>query len=284
MREDFSSNYLLSHDEPYEEQKRLNLQHKYIIDLALEGRLIYDASVSLPSGSSILDVGCGTGIWMLETAKNALPHQQWTFHGIDVSQTFFSLNINPPTNIIFTQTSILSLPRTWDNAFNFAHQRMMHAALSLNEWPLALREIHRVLKPGASIQLFEPLKPSGDTSAIERQAQIFNKMFRFAGMEPDAGLKLPQFLRDAGFVDVRCDTRMALLNRYPKPANDSLDVEPSFASLLLAAMKKTRPKAVEAGCVGSEAEFDELLTELDRNWNTTDRPMYGFFVVAPARK
>ena len=136
---------------------------------------------------------------MIDVAKTAPPNTRWIFYGIDVSWTQFSLSADLPTNIFFKQTSIISLPRSWDVSFDFDQLRMMHAALSDAEWPLALRETHRVLKHGGSIRLMALMKLYGNTPAILRQADLFNRLFYIAGMDSDLSQKMPQLVRDAGF-------------------------------------------------------------------------------------
>jgi len=134
---------------------------------------------------------------MIDVAKTAPPNTRWIFYGIDVSWTQFSLSTDLPINIFFKQASVISLPRSWDVSFD--QLRMMHAALSDAEWPLALRETHRVLKHGGSIRLMALMKPCGNTPAILRQADLFNRLFYAAGMDSDLSQKMPQLVRDADF-------------------------------------------------------------------------------------
>ena len=220
---------------------------------------------------------------MIDVAKTAPPNTQWTLYGVDVSWTQFSLSTDLPTNIFFKQASVISLPRSWDVSFDFVQLRMMHAALSDAEWPLALRETHRVLKHGGSMQLMAPMKPCGNTPAILRQADLFNRLFYAVGMDPDLSQKMPQLVRDAGFRDVRCDIRMVALNMKLAEGGEDGNV-PSLATLLLAAVNRMKAKAIELDCVDSGEDFDDLLKKLEADWNVDDQPMYGYFVIVMAHK
>lgn len=42
-----------------------------------------------------------------------------------------------------------------DNSFDFVHMRLFVAALKVEEWPLAIKELVRVTKPGGYFQMVE---------------------------------------------------------------------------------------------------------------------------------
>ena len=60
-----------------------------------------------------------------------------------------------PKNIEFRVESVTQLPSDWSNSFSLVHQRLLLAALQIPEWPTALGEIYRVLRPGGWVQLAE---------------------------------------------------------------------------------------------------------------------------------
>ncbi|KAI9494831.1 S-adenosyl-L-methionine-dependent methyltransferase [Zychaea mexicana] len=101
----------------------------------------------------VLDVACGTGIWILEMATE-FPHAQ--FHGIDLS-TMYPADIKPP-NTHFCQGDVLNgLPYT-DAYFDYIHMSLVYNCFSYEDRKQLLLEIRRVLKPGGYVE-FRDLDP-----------------------------------------------------------------------------------------------------------------------------
>ncbi|KIK65189.1 hypothetical protein GYMLUDRAFT_160186 [Collybiopsis luxurians FD-317 M1] len=220
------------------------------------------------------------GTWILDMASQVPSGANWKLQGIDISRALFPAS--PPNNVLFSQESMLSLPRTWENRFDFLEQCMMFSALTKNEWPIALSEALRVLKPGGHAQFIEVINPSGQTAAIQRQETIMRGLFEIVGLDSDAALRLPQRVRDAGFAQVVCDIRTVRMNTAP--IDRELDGGiPLFASVLQAAFGKLKRKVVDCGLI-SKDEFEELMEQLEKDWTTSDEPRYGYFVVVSAQK
>ena len=116
-------------------------------------------NIDLPSGAKILDVGCGEGrhiFGSLQAFEHAycigydqhIPSLNICKDGLDFFQ---ELNLG---STIFVQGSVYKLPFE-DNSFDliFCSEVLEH----LDDYHLALDEIHRVLKPGGK---FLPSVPS----------------------------------------------------------------------------------------------------------------------------
>ncbi|KAF9584029.1 hypothetical protein BGW38_007821 [Lunasporangiospora selenospora] len=102
----------------------------------------------------ILDSGCGLGEWTMDMA--AL-YPNATVYGVDInSELFPSPHQHVPSNCLFTQANILNRLLFPDGYFNFVYQRFLFLGLTVDDWPMVLRELKRVLKPGGWIELFEP--------------------------------------------------------------------------------------------------------------------------------
>ncbi|KZV92377.1 S-adenosyl-L-methionine-dependent methyltransferase, partial [Exidia glandulosa HHB12029] len=171
---------------------RLNSQHRYILQLIDEQFII--APVQLKPGDQVLDCATGTGKWTVDLLTKIL---EISCTGVDVSPHLFPPS--PEPNITFLQHSVLALPANFTSRFTVVNQRLLLGALRLTEWPLALREHFRVLRPGGWIQLCEV--HIGPRS--RRMVRLKTAMFKARGMDPDAGLHLKMWAEDAGFENVQ---------------------------------------------------------------------------------
>ncbi|KAF9135204.1 hypothetical protein BGW39_004135 [Mortierella sp. 14UC] len=102
----------------------------------------------------ILDSGCGLGEWAMEMAKE---YPSATVYGVDLNPDLFPSMSQPvPSNCLFVQSNILSRLSFPDRYFDFVYQRFLYLGLTIDDWPVALKELRRVMKPGGWIELFEP--------------------------------------------------------------------------------------------------------------------------------
>ncbi|KAG0282988.1 hypothetical protein BGZ96_012650 [Linnemannia gamsii] len=102
----------------------------------------------------ILDSGCGLGEWAMEMAKE---YPSATVYGVDLNPDLFPDMSQPvPSNCLFVQSNILSRLSFPDHYFDFVYQRFLYLGLTIDDWPVALKELRRVMKPGGWIELFEP--------------------------------------------------------------------------------------------------------------------------------
>jgi ubiquinone/menaquinone biosynthesis C-methylase UbiE len=77
------------------------------------------------------------------------------FHGIDIAAMFDSqVKLN---NTEFSLGNVLKGLPFPDNSVDFIHMRLFLAALRKDEWPVAVKEAFRILKPGGGFQLCEYL-------------------------------------------------------------------------------------------------------------------------------
>ncbi|KAG0180845.1 hypothetical protein DFQ28_000335 [Apophysomyces sp. BC1034] len=131
------------------EQDRLNSQH-FSIKAVYGGNILPRVLQDLPTKAEILDIGCGSGSWVMEVA---IDHPSAHVIGVDIAD-MFPMTIRPE-NVQFQLHNVLQGLPFEDNTFDFVHMRLMIGALRNNEWPMVLAEIDRVLKPAGYVQLVE---------------------------------------------------------------------------------------------------------------------------------
>lgn len=172
------------------EDRRLNYQH-HVLYKTISNH--YLAPIS-PITATILDVGTGTGIWPGEMAT-LFP--QARIIGVDVALT--SLPTPLPANCLFAQANVLKGLPFPDEQFDFTHQRLLVAAIPALHWPVVVRELVRVTRPGGWIEMLEV----GDTiqnagPATIRFLKWMTDISKGLGFEIDILHHLGDLLKQAG--------------------------------------------------------------------------------------
>ncbi|KAI7901348.1 S-adenosyl-L-methionine-dependent methyltransferase [Cokeromyces recurvatus] len=176
------------------EQDRLNSQH-FSLKALYEGNILPSVKKLLPANAKVLDLGCGSGCWVMEMA---VEHSDYQIIGIDVAD-MFPTTIRPE-NVKFELYNILNGLPYPDNSFDYIHMRLLITGLRSEDWPKTIAEIYRVLKPGGVVQLVESdFTEKADIQTVE----IFNTEFRKAlvelGLDPWIGSKLENLLTETNF-------------------------------------------------------------------------------------
>ncbi|KAL0090602.1 S-adenosyl-L-methionine-dependent methyltransferase [Phycomyces blakesleeanus] len=149
-------------------------------------------------GSRALDIGCGSsGVWILDMAAD---FTNTTFYGIDIIDSFIPQGEKhsfAPTNCHFqTQDVIHGIPFP-DNTFDYIHQRFMYMVYPSSMTGWGIKEMKRVMKPGATIELIEyDLRP-------RQPGPLFTKLFS-AG-NGFRGEILGEILKRGDFNDITTD-------------------------------------------------------------------------------
>ncbi|KAF5388526.1 hypothetical protein D9757_004671 [Collybiopsis confluens] len=103
-----------------------------------------------------LDLGCGTGSWVIEAAKE-WPHCE--FVGFDLMNVQIPLNILDSSlgdRIQWTHGNFLTNRLSFeDDTFDHIHLSSIATSVPENKWGVLFDEICRVLRPGGSIEMVE---------------------------------------------------------------------------------------------------------------------------------
>lgn len=184
--------YLLPKDA--EEDTRLNFQHRALY--AAMGNH-YLAPIK-PETDTILDIGTGTGIWPVEMSR-LFPEAHIV--GLDVASSSFQY---PSTaRYTFMLGDVLKGLPFPDKQFEFAHQRLLVAAIPTAHWSAVINELVRVTRPGGWIEVLEigvTIKQAGPETA--RLLAWMGERSKERGFDMGKVSQLGQLLIQAGVQDV----------------------------------------------------------------------------------
>lgn len=161
----------------------------------------------------VLDVACGTGGWLIETAK-AYPTIS-LLAGVDVSARFTEYARTQAEaqhvsdRVQFYTADALRMLEFPDNYFDLVNQRFGQSYARTWDWPKLLSEFQRVAQPGGVIRLTEPESSTVNSSpALTRLCAILGEIGYRAGSSPTperTGMtnELAPLLKFHGFENVQ---------------------------------------------------------------------------------
>jgi SAM-dependent methyltransferase len=175
-----------------------DLQHQVWL-LTLDGRL---HMTQLPEDvRSILDIGCGTGAWVLAMAA------QWPSAQI-VATDITLPAVTPPTNLALVESDA-DEPWPFQHRFDFIHGRML--ASGIHDWSMLLARCWEHLEPRGQLELldichpFRAEDPAADnqTSAFIRWGHAAEASWNAKGLDYRAAMTHTQRLQALGFKNVK---------------------------------------------------------------------------------
>ena len=249
------------------EHVRLQDQADTLVDL-----LHSDTSYS--EGSSVLEVGCGTGAQTIPLARNS-PGAR--IISIDISADSIAkarakANAAGLTNVKFQQADIFGLPfdlESFDHVFVcFVLEHLPHPVA-------ALTTLRALLRPGGTVTVIEGdhgsayFHPDSDAAQTAIRCQI--ELQRAAGGNALIGRQLYPLLRQAGFDAVRVSPRMVYVD------SSRPDLVDGFTKKTFTAMiEGVRESAIDAGMAEPEL-FDAGIRALHRTAEADGVFCYSFF-------
>jgi ubiquinone/menaquinone biosynthesis C-methylase UbiE len=184
----------------------LDAQH-YLVRHALQGN--YLAPIAQPE--RILDIGCGTGRWLAEMARE---FPQAELIGMDPSlpaketATF-------PSNCRFLASDALDALSFENATFDFTHQRFRLFAVPLPQWQSLIHELARVTRRGGWMELTEInpfLQHMGPNT--ERVMQLIMQAASARGLDPAIAQRLSTLLGRAGLKRVGTSIQLAPVGNW----------------------------------------------------------------------
>ena len=199
-----------------------------------------------------------------------------SLHGVDVFGGNFPKS--PPPNVHFSVSSVTKLPSEWSSTFDFVNERLLGNGLLIDEWPLALSEQYRVMKPGGSIQLCEHIPQAKNGGpAWTRGLALIDEVKAKRGLLPDCASELPNMLEKAGFVDVVAEKRYYPIGQAGgEPGKRLAKTLHGLFQNLLHTMK-------DEDMNHTKKEVEALMADTQKEWDGPDR-VEGVLLIICAKK
>jgi len=249
------------------EIERLQVQAGTLVDLL-------HSDTAYPSGSMVLEAGCGVGAQTITLARRG-PDAR--FMSVDVSADSVAeakrrADWAGLTNVEFRQADIFALPF---NAESFDHVFVCFVLEHLSQPVEALAILNRLLRPGGTITVIEGDHGSTyfhpDSPAAQAAIQCQVKLQREAGGNALIGRQLYPLMVEAGFDAVRVSPRMVYVD------SSRPDLVDGFTRKTFTAMiEGIRESAIAAGLIEPET-FDTGVQALHRTTWADGVFCYTFF-------
>ena len=150
------STYFVQDRENKEELLRLTIQDRMITTL-MGGVLPEQSDPSI--FRRVLDIGCGTGGWVIEAAQN---YPEMSLFGIDVSKPIIeyarsqAVAAQVADRVEYALMDALLILEFPDGYFDLVNTRCSGSFMRTWDWPKLLSEIQRITRRGGVIRLTEP--------------------------------------------------------------------------------------------------------------------------------
>jgi SAM-dependent methyltransferase len=249
------------------ENERLQDQAGTLVDLL-------HSDTSYPSGSVILEAGCGVGAQTVTLAQRS-PHARFT--SVDISSESVAearrrTDAAGLTNVEFRRADIFDLPFDPES---FDHVFVCFVLEHLSRPVAALAILNKLLRPGGTMTVIEGDHGSAyfhpDSGAAHQAIRCQVELQRRAGGNALIGRQLYPLMVEAGLEAVHVSPRMVYVD------SSRPDLVDGFTRKTFTAMiEGVRGSAIEAGIIAAEA-FDAGVRDLRRTAEADGVFCYTFF-------
>jgi len=138
---------------------------------------IFPEKLDLTGVQRILDVACGPGGWVLETA---FAHADIDVVGVDISQTMINYacaqahiqHLENASFAVMNATQPLDFP---DHSFDLINARMIVGFMLPEKWPSFIQECLRILRPGGILRFTDIECGLTTAASFEKNCFLFNQ-------------------------------------------------------------------------------------------------------------
>ena len=174
-KQELSSTYMVQDRSSQEEMTRLQQQDRWTT-LGMGGVLVEQPDPA--SLRRVLDVGCGTGGWLLEMAQN-YPDITLLI-GVDISHRMLQFAREQAQTqhldgrVEFHVMDALRMLEFPDNFFDLVNVRLATGWLRTWDWPKLLDECRRVSRPASVVRITEgTMEPRSTSAALTRLMHLY---------------------------------------------------------------------------------------------------------------
>jgi SAM-dependent methyltransferase len=227
-----------------------------------------------PSGSRVLEVGCGVGAQTLTLARNSPGARITSFDisGASVAQAKREADAAGLTNVQFQRADIFALPH---GRGSFDHVFVCFVLEHLVRPTKALAALRTVLRPGGTITVIEGDHGSAyfypDSEAAHQAIRCLVELQRTAGGNAMIGRELYPLLKMSGFGRVHVSPRMVYVDESKPELVDGF-TKKTFTAMI----EGVRESALAAGIVDQEV-FDRGIRDLGATSESNGVFCYTFF-------
>lgn len=239
------------------------------------------ADTAYPSGSRVLEAGCGVGAQTVTLSRNS-PDAIIT--SIDVSAASIAAARQRAAaagleNVRFEQADIFHLPYPPES---FDHVFVCFVLEHLSRPLEALSLLKTMIVPGGTITVMEGDHGSAyfhpDSAAARKAIQCQVELQRRAGGNANVGRELYPLLCQAGYHEVRVSPRMVYVDSSRPGLVDGF-TRKTFTAMI----EGVRASAIAAGLMESD-EFDRGIADLYRTAQAGGTFCYTFFKAFGVKK
>lgn len=227
-----------------------------------------------PSGSKVLEAGCGVGAQTISLARNS-PNALIT--SVDISRPSLNhakklIDQENIANVNFQVADIMDLP--FDDE-TFDHVFICFVLEHLPDPVVALESLKRVLKKGGTITVIEgdhgSCYFSPETEEAVNAWQCLIKAQTHLNCNPLIGRELYPLLNQAGFEDIQVDPRIV----YVDESKGEL-VEGFIKKTIIAMVEGVKDQSIKSGMIDSET-WEKGIVDLYKCAEPSGTFFYNFF-------
>ena len=197
-------------------------------------------------------------------------------HGVDIYGGNFPKPC--PPNVHLRVSSVTNLPDDWSESFDFVNERLLGFGILREEWPVVLSELHRVLKPGRSIQLVDYISDRTKAGpAYKRALELADEVLSKRGLIHDCPLQLPAMLKQAGFIDIVAEKK-----HYPIGEAGG-ELGRLASDVIIDGFRNLLHAIKEEGMEFSKEELKQMLTEVKAEWDGPDRTLGTIWIICATK-
>jgi ubiquinone/menaquinone biosynthesis C-methylase UbiE len=245
------------------------------------GGVLSEGDNDLSGLHSILDLGCGSGGWVLEVASQ---NPEISVTGVDLNESLINYvrahaKVRGFDNAYFSVMNILQPMDFPDESFDLINARTLFSSLAPADWPPLLQECKRLLRPGGILRLTELERHNSSSPALEQIWDLYARAFYVTGrsFSPDGkhiGIvpHLGRLLYEAGFQNIQNKAHVIDISGWT-PDFEAWRQQDDIAWAL------NEKFIVESGVITQE-EFRRLREQAELEWLSEDFNGIAFFFTA----